>query len=104
MGKIFLGFIKTCSECPYEDVRQNSGMMITVFCTHSCHSTEPMYSDEEGDSWKAHKEIHRRCPLENDSHADDDFLKGYCRGVIFGAVQYGGIVVRREDVEIPEGK
>ena len=34
----------------------------------------------------------------------DAYNAGYKKGYVTGAVDYGGIVVRPEDVEVPEGK
>ncbi len=35
---------------------------------------------------------------------DAGYIRGYIVGVIKGAANYGGIIVRPEDVEVPEGK
>ena len=58
--------ITTCSHCPFYEVEQDQHMMIRVYCMNDNHRRgRLLYSDMNGDSWKAHREIHNSCLLPN---------------------------------------
>jgi len=63
MSRLIHQKIAICALCPYHEVEENDCMMITIYCMHSENETMKLYSDNKGDSWKAHKEIHPSCPL-----------------------------------------
>ncbi len=64
MSKIVSKIIDVCLQCPFRCTEQDeSTTMLTVFCMHEDNFEILIFSDENGDSWKVHKEIHSSCPL-----------------------------------------
>ena len=66
MSKIVHILVKVCADCPHYTVIQDmDSLMIDVLCRHPNNDVKILYCDMDGNSWKAHKEIHESCPLED---------------------------------------